>query len=525
MIIDGFFIEQLTKVFDDKLKDARLEKIQQIDQSSFLFNFYRRGEKQKLMIHLLASDYRAYLTKNTYKNFEHSQFLVALKKHLEGGILKTVKQYLNDRVIIFDFIVSDYIFGEQQISLIFEAMGKHANLLIVKNNKIIETFKKMFFEEGRQLLPQADFEFFPVTKKSYTHIDYQVVESPKDITSTYMGISKKFAEYLYNHKLQVKDVDIKPTYDLTDNKFYIVDIFDDSHEKTYFDDINELIANYRFKKPISKQSYHQFIKKQLKKYQTKSLHLQQQLDKAFNQLAAKDKGDLIYMSGLNLSSYSHEIMINDQKLILDEHLTLNENAQKFYKKYQKAKRSIDPIEHQIKENNALIELFQEFQMYLEMSDALDLNDLADSLKPYGYINKKKKQMNKKKSYKPHIIEIKDLDATYYIGKNAVQNMYITHDLSQKNDDWFHVKDAPGSHVLVKCENLNEPIIRKAAMLAAYHSKMRYSSSIPVDYTKVSQIKKIPHKPGYQVIYKQNKTIFIDIDETLINAYLKNSHKL
>jgi predicted ribosome quality control (RQC) complex YloA/Tae2 family protein len=111
--------------------------------------------------------------------------------------------------------------------------------------------------------------------------------------------------------------------------------------------------------------------------------------------------------------------------------------------------------------------------------------------------------------------IEDDYALYAIGKNNIQNEYLTHTYAHKDDYWFHVKDAPGAHVIVQTKALIESVQRKACMLAAYFSKLKNSSSIPVDYTRVRHIKKIPGKPGYHVIYTQNKTMYIDIDEDLI----------
>ncbi|QWB95678.1 NFACT family protein [Mycoplasmatota bacterium] len=519
MNIDGLFIKQLIVELESSLDHARLEKIQQINQGSFLFRFYRRGKKHKLLIHLFAHDYRMFITQNDVVANETSQFLVSLKKHIEGAILTSISQYLSDRVVIFEFMVNDFIFGQQTFKLIFEAMGKHANLLLVKDKKIIDTYKKMFFDEGRQLLPQADFEFFPSDKKSFDDIDYHLIETPKQLQSTYMGISSKLATYLFHFKKQINEIEMNPTYDLDTNMFYICDIFDDKHEKQYFNDLSSMMDAYHTKKVISKTSYDQFINKQLKKYRIKDIHLKTQLNEAKEQLNIKDSADLIYMSGMNLNQKSHEISVFNQTIKLDEHLTLNENAQKLYKKYHKAKRSIDPILQQIEENENLIQLFEEFQTYLDLSSAIDLADFEQSLIPYGYTSKKQTQKQQKHKQKPHVLEIIDEDATYYIGKNSMQNSYITHDLAQQNDYWFHVKGAPGSHLIVKSSALTEKIIRKAAMLAAYHSKLRLSSSIPVDYTQIKHIKKIPHKPGYQVFYHVYKTIFIDIDELLIKSYL------
>ncbi len=519
MVIDGYFIKCLVKELNQSLKNARLEKIGQVDQGSFLFQYYYQGMKHKLILNLYAHDYRLYLSKNDFATSEQTQFLTTLKKHLEGGILSQITQYQNDRVVIFEFQVSDYIFGVQSYYLIFEAMGKHANLMLVKDEMIIDTYKKMFFEEGRQLLPQAHFEFFPSNKKSFDFIDYESIQTPKDLTSTYMGLSQRVAMYLFEHHMQLSDLIYKPTYDVNQNLFYVSDIFPEDHQKQYFDSLSVLMDQYQNKKSFSKQTYEQFIDKQLKKHIQKKVNLEEQYQKAVMQMNAKDIGDLIYMSNQDLNSKTHELIVDGRSVILDEKLTLNENAQKQYKKYQKAKRSLDPIKRQISDNDELITLFNEFRTYLTLSQELDLIDFEQDLIPYGYASKKQTIINKKHKKKPHILKIDYKDTTYYIGKNSLQNAYVTHELSQPNDYWFHVKEGSGSHVLVKSDTLDETIIRTASMLAAFHSNMRLSSSIPVDYTQIRNIKKIPHKPGYQVIYKQFKTMFIDIDETLINTIL------
>ena len=150
-----------------------------------------------------------------------------------------------------------------------------------------------------------------------------------------------------------------------------------------------------------------------------------------------------------------------------------------------------------------------------------IKDFETELVPFGYKMVKAKQNHKKQIQKPNIIIINDGDIHYYIGKNSLQNEYVTHKLAKKDDYWFHVKDFPGAHLIVDTDQLNENIIRKASMLAAYFSSMKYSSSIAVDYTQIKNIKKISGKPGYHVNYKNYKTMFIDIDENKVLSYLKN----
>ncbi|PKK97052.1 MAG: hypothetical protein CVV58_03250 [Tenericutes bacterium HGW-Tenericutes-3] len=521
MVFDGFFIYHLVKELHTKLEKARLEKIYQTNEMSFVFVFYLRGQRMFMNLNLSSHNFGAYLTKTKDEATLSSQFLNSLKRNLEGAILQNITQYQTDRVIIFEFQLNDFIDGATTKNLIFEAMGKHSNLLIVKDGLIIDTFKKMFFAEGRQLIPQAQFEFFPTDKRPFTQIDYAKIFSFKDIVDQYMGVSPLLAKYLIEHNLQVENIQIKPTKIPQTNKSYVFDLFDANNPKQHYQSISELMDDQEIIKKETISPHQQFIEKQLKKYLKKREQFSEMLENAQVNLEAKLKGDLIYQSGLSMSSRLSELTSNQETILLDPTKTLNENAQLFFKQYQKAKRSIDHITTQNNQNEELITLFNEFQTYFDLSSSDSIKDFETELLPFGYHSGKPKQNPKKQNQKPNIIKLNDLDIHYYIGKNSLQNEYITHKLAQKDNYWFHVKDFPGAHVVVDAVKLNEAIIRKAAMLAAYFSSMKYSSSIAVDYTQIKHVKKISGKPGYHVTYKNHQTIFIDIDEKKILSYLKN----
>ena len=133
---------------------------------------------------------------------------------------------------------------------------------------------------------------------------------------------------------------------------------------------------------------------------------------------------------------------------------------------------------------------------------------------------KKAAKGKKKPKRPHVLHLKVDEADIYVGKNNLQNNYITHHLGNKNDVWFHVKDYHGSHVLLKSEEVDESLIRMCAMLATYFSKGRHSSSVPVDYTTISQLKKVPGSKIGFVTMKSYKTIYIDPDESLVEHWIE-----
>ena len=519
MIFDGFFLHHLIKELNQHIQKARLEKIHQTGEMTFVFIFYLKGKRMQLKINLSPHQFGMHMTEQKAEQTVSSQFLITLKKHLEGAILEEIVQYETDRVANFIFTVYDYIDGPIEKKLVFEAMGKHSNLILVKDNIIIETFKKMFFEEGRQLIPHAHFAYFPSHKKPFTAIDYRNIEGPKDILNQYMGVSPTLANYLYEHKTQVNQILMKPTKSLKTNRGYVADIFDESIKK-YYDSISLLMDDYQNERNESKTSHEKFIKKQLMKYQKRLIQLEEHDEEANHMIESRLYGDMIYQSGLPLDEKRTDIVVEGTKVTIDPLLTLNENAQQYYALYQKGKRTKIHVEKQIEETKDLISLFEEYKTFIEISDREHLKDLEFDLIEYGYKPKQKSQP-KKGVYKPNITKILDAKATYYIGRNSVQNAYVTHTLAQKDDFFFHVKDATGAHVIVSCLSLDEDIIRKAAMLAAYFSSIKLSSSIPIDYTQVKYIKKIPGTPGYRVTYTNHKTIYMDIDEDKIAIYLKN----
>lgn len=519
MTIDGVFIKHLVTELNLRLEKSRLEKIFSFNESSFVFQFYLKGERSHCVIDLDPQTFGAYLSKKNLNASISSQFLVNLKKQLEGGILDSISQHLTDRVLIFNFIVFDFIDGPIEKTLVFEAMGKHANLLLVKDGVLLDSYKKMFFESGRQLIPGAKFDFFPTDKKTFEHIDYSLIESPKMISQTYMGISLKLATYLFDKRLQIKDLELNPVKDNTANDGYFMDIFPFHHEKKYYLNLSTLLDDYEKVNTQYKQSIALFISKHLKKLSKKKADLELALQDAQKHLLEKDKADLIYASGLNLNEKRSSVVIYDQLVNLDLTLTLNQNAQKFYKNYHKAKRGISHITEQQHQNKQLLTLFQTYKTYLDIASEVDIEDLEKDLSDYGYKPKKQKIKRKQKNT-PYITTITDEYATYLVGKNDSQNEYVTHQLAQPNDYFFHVKNAPGSHVIVKTQTLNEHVLRKASMLAAHFSSLSLSSSIPVDYTLVRHLKKIPKTPGYKVSIKNEKTMYIDIDLDLIKSYSK-----
>ena len=189
--------------------------------------------------------------------------------------------------------------------------------------------------------------------------------------------------------------------------------------------------------------------------------------------------------------------------------------EKYFKKYKKLRISIPHIEKQIEETKKELLYFEELLSQTQFATLKDIEEIKTELENNKYL--KKKETKKKRKLKPNFDTYIDEDGIeILVGKNNLQNEHISHKLAKHNEVWFHVKDAPGSHVLVRSPfPLSETTIRTASQLAAYYSRMRSSSTVPVDYVEVRYLKKVPGRKGSFVTYKNNKTMYIDPEEDFV----------
>ncbi|MCR5350514.1 MAG: NFACT RNA binding domain-containing protein, partial [Acholeplasmatales bacterium] len=221
----------------------------------------------------------------------------------------------------------------------------------------------------------------------------------------------------------------------------------------------------------------------------------------------KDKKD----KELVLNYYNNEYI----EIPLDKKYTILENSNKYYKKYQKRKTAVSYTKEQIEITKNEIDYFNLLKYQIKDASINEAMDILDELINNKYIFNRKPS-NKKKNQKPHLLSYIVDDCVISVGKNNIQNEYLTHKFSKPNDMWFHVKNSPGSHVVVHSTDLTENIIRTAANLAAYYSEFKDSSSVAVDYTLIKYIKKIPGKKLCFVTYTHQSTIYIDPDLEKIN---------
>ncbi len=255
------------------------------------------------------------------------------------------------------------------------------------------------------------------------------------------------------------------------------------------------------------------------------------LDNANNSDDYRIIGELIY-SNMHLIKKGDKSIVLDnfytnekQKIVLDARLSPQKNGELYFKRYNKLKKSIVHINEQIeiaKEENKYLELVRNQVISASLEDLDEIKEELINTKMLKNVHSGKSKKRKKINYK--IYEAKD-GTKIYVGKNNIQNEYLTHKNAKPNEVWMHVKESPSSHVIIKDsqENISEETLRLAANICAYNSIYKNSSSVAIDYTKAKYVKKIPGKASCFVRYTNQKTIYIDPDEKLIIS-LKNLNK-
>lgn len=516
MAIDGFLIQKLIMEVKEELIGSRLERLFQPLDDLIYGSFYYRGKRKYLNFKLKPPHASFFISNDVINNVNmQSNFLQVLKKNLEGYILNNIKQHQNDRVVIFEFSGVDIIKGLVNKVLVLELMGRYNNLILLKDNIIIDAYIKNVSPTSRSIVNKIEYSFFPTNKKVFSLDAYKKADTPSYLSKNYIGISPLLSKYLFEEKIDIFNTEVNPTKNLTKNQFYWFNLFDENDELISYDTISKLLLDNIEVGNVSKEKYSNFIKKSLTFYNNKLINLKNDLELLKKDLNLDEIGNYIYSSGYKLDEKHSEIKTYDNKTIkLDVTKTLNENAQNYFKKYKRAKRALTHIEEQIEKNKYLYNVFLDFQYELEIIKD-DFYDLELALKPFGF---KTKQKETKKKIKSPYLKLNFLNNTFYIGRNSRENAIVTHEVGNSNDYWFHVKDMPGSHVLLKGE-LTDDALKFGAMLAAYYSKAKNLNKVEVNYTKVRNLKKIPKMPLSQVILTKYETINITINNKAINDVL------
>ncbi len=530
MALDGIFINKLINELTN-IVGSKINKIYQLGNDEFLFNL-KGKENLKLLISTNSSNYRIHLTNKTYTTpKEPSSFVMFLRKHLEGGVIKDISQISLDRIVIITILKNNELRDLEEKKLIIELVGKASNLILTNDSyKIYDAHKHVInVENDKVIIPKSTYKI-NINKKNILEETADLSHlSKNELQENYYGISPLVSSYFENSNKDEFINKIKNEYNpcLFKHKkddFYFFDILNNSDKK--FDSLSELLDYFYYDKAIAtiiKQKTNNIdttVRRLIERTNRKISNQELELKDASNYEQYKIYGELITANlyqlpstatSVNVLNYYTNEFIDIPLLPL---LTVKENSLKYFSKYQKMKKSILHIEEQINLAKQELEYLNLILMQISQASLNDINEIRQELVNNHYLSDSKKDKRKDKILPLTYIAN---DSEILVGKNNVQNELITHKLAKYNELWFHVKDGPGSHVVLrKTENFTEADIRTCAMIASFYSLHKDSSSVEVVYTLVKYIKKIPGKKNCFVTFSNEKSIFIDPDIDFIN---------
>lgn len=545
MSFDGFFLHHLIHELQSELVQGRIQKINQPFENELILSIRNNRKNYKLLLSSHSVFGRIQLTETEFQNPTiPNTFTMIMRKYLQGAIIESLKQIENDRIVEMTVSNKNEIGDHIKATLIIEIMGKHSNIILIDKNqdKIIESIKHIGFSQNsyRTVLPGATY-LYPPKQDNYnpfTINDEKLFEilQTKDLTLKtfqhyFQGIGRDTANELINN---LKDNKLKnfrtffeqkTTPTLTLENFAPVK-FQDA-QKT-FDSLSQLL-DYFYQEKAAKDRITQQASDLIHRVQTELVKNRKKLKKQIEELHSTELAEEFRQKGELLTTFLSQVP-NDKDSVtldnyytnepitipLDKSLTPNQNAQRFFKKYQKLKEAVKHLNHIIEETRQTISYLESVEISLLHASIEDIEDIREELIETGFIRKRSK--NKKyKRKKPEQYLASDGETIILVGRNNLQNEELTFKLARKGELWFHAKDIPGSHVLIK-DNLNpsDEIKTDAAELAAYYSKARLSNLIQVDMIEVKKLNKPSGaKPGF-VTYTGQKTLRVTPSEEKIS---------
>ncbi|WP_334328702.1 Rqc2 family fibronectin-binding protein [Companilactobacillus sp. HBUAS59699] len=546
MSFDGMFTHAMVNELNQNLKGGRIAKIQQPFANELILTVRSNRKNQQLLLSAHPSYARVQITKQPFANpAKPSTFVMSLRKYITSAIVQDIRQLNNDRVVMIDLSAKNELGDIHEFTLTTEIMARHSNIFLIskETGKIVDLIKRVSPENNsfRGLLPGDDYKLPPAQNKANPFLanptDFEGLNEAKDIrqkfegigidTSNEMAATDNTPEFIKQY-----DTDIQPnTAKMNSNKKlgYMPILFPNTSEMVNsYPTLSDLLDSYYIDRAridrIEQQT--KSITNRLDIILKKDKSKVKKLNKQLAQTKIMDEynlyGELLttYMSQVKRGSKSITLTnyYNNEEVTikLNPELSPSENAQRYYKKYRKLQNSIPHINEQLEITTNEVNYLESVLASLEYVDIEDVDGIIEELIDSGYIKKRKKNARKKRKKKIGEPFETTNGIEVVVGKNNLENDQLTMKLSQKNHYWFHVKGIPGSHVILKSSDPDEQSITEAATIAAYYSKARDSSKVPVDYLQIRNIRK-PNgaKPGF-VIFEGQKTILVDPNRELVS---------
>ncbi|MBJ8349638.1 Rqc2 family fibronectin-binding protein [Streptococcus zalophi] len=545
MSFDGFFLHHMVKELKEEILFGRVQKINQPFENELVLSIRKNRQNYRLLLSAHPVFGRLHITQVTFSNPQTpNTFTMIMRKYLQGAVIEDIKQLENDRIVEMTFSNKNEIGDHIKVTLMIEIMGKHSNIILIDKNegKIIESVKHVGFSQNsyRTILPGSYYVLPPKTNSTnpFEISDEKLFESlqtnelnPKNLQLLFQGLGRdtaiELSHRLTNEKFQAfrHFFNQSTAPSLTEKSFSAI-LFSDSKET--FSSLSEVLDVY-YKDKAQRDRINQQandlihrVNTEIQKNKKKLKKQEQELKDTENAEEFRQKGELLTTFLRNVPNNQNQVTLDNYytgekiTISLDKALTPNQNAQRYFKKYQKLKEAVKHLSHLLKETRETIAYLETVETALNQATLSEIADIREELIETGFIKQKRRDKHHKKQ-KPEQYLASDGKTLILVGKNNLQNDELSFKIAQKNDLWFHAKDIPGSHVVIRNNsNPSDEVKTDAAELAAYFSKARLSNLVQVDMIEAKKLNKpTGSKPGF-VTYTGQKTLRVTPDEEKIN---------
>ena len=562
MNLDGLTMSVLAKELNERLQTGQIQKLYQIDKTTLLFKIRALNEDQNLIITVGATP-AMYLSKPLQDlPKEPSSLCMFLRKHIEGSRIVKVEQINGDRIMCIqtDKLEMD---GSITSTLIYvELMGKYSNCIFVQDGVVLESLIHVspLMNRERSISPKLQYELPPnANRVSLMDFDYNEIRNllvsfgngsvQQSIRAIFNGFGKPLLnEVLYNANLNGDEIitDLEASqvdklanalYDLKmmlQNGNGLLSLVNDNHKKAYSTFIlhnYNVVKTYETISEALEETIHstkaihtadkeleKILTAAIKKEEGRHQKIKDELEDTNKMDTYKLYGDLLMINAHLQVQYEPSIEL--QNLLSDEgemltiplkpNLTIVENAQWYYKLYTKLKNRMISGEYQLNASTTKLEYLKSILYSISLATTREsLEEIRKECMDAGIIKKSKKPLSYKLG-KSNYIHLTIDEGEMFIGRNNQQNEYLTHRFAKPTDIWFHTQDIQGSHLILRLNvEPDDMILSKVAQYAAYFSKARETSKVPVDYTYIKNIKKPPGAPLGFVIFNTHQTMIVE----------------
>ena len=551
MSFDGFFLHHMVEELRRELVNGRIQKINQPFEQELVLQIRSNRQSHRLLLSAHPVFGRIQLTQTTFENpAQPSTFIMVLRKYLQGALIESIEQVENDRIVEMTVSNKNEIGDHIQATLIIEIMGKHSNILLVdkSSHKILEVIKHVGFSQNsyRTLLPGSTYIAPPSTESlnPFTVKDEKLFEilqtqetTAKNLQSLFQGLGRDTANELESILVSDKlstfrnffNQETKPC--LTETSFSPVLFANQVGEP--FANLSDLLDTY-YKDKAERDRVKQQASELIRRVENELQKNRHKLKKQEKELLATDNAEEFRQKGELLTTFLHQVPNDQDQVILDNYytnqpitialdkaLTPNQNAQRYFKRYQKLKEAVKYLTDLIEETKATNLYLESVETVLNQAGLEEIAEIREELIQTGFIRRRQREKIQKRK-KPEQYLASDGKTIIYVGRNNLQNEELTFKMARKEELWFHAKDIPGSHVVIS-GNLDpsDEVKTDAAELAAYFSQGRLSNLVQVDMIEVKKLNKpTGGKPGF-VTYTGQKTLRVTPDPEKIASMKKS----